>query len=218
MTTRIKRTTALAAVAVLAIMVATALIAPVIVDAHKARQEAARVAREEAAKEAAAEAARVAREEAAAEAARVAREEAAAEAARRIAEGEVWIGMTADQAVESLGLPTKAVVYKDRLFRSWLYHPDLPEDKEILAGFHFDGSSQWILEKIYELEGVWIQNKGPLKIGMTDSEVFGSWGPPSDKNKTTTAHGVSEQWIYRTGYSDKVYLYFDDAILTSWQE
>lgn len=52
------------------------------------------------------------------------------------------------------------------------------------------------------------------KIGMTQEEVLASsWGKPKDINKTTTAYGTSEQWVY----SNYNYLYFDDGILTSIQ-
>lgn len=52
------------------------------------------------------------------------------------------------------------------------------------------------------------------KIGMTKTEAENStWGKPKKINKTTTAYGVHEQWVY-SGYK---YLYFDDGILTSIQ-
>ncbi len=54
-----------------------------------------------------------------------------------------------------------------------------------------------------------------VSIGMTQQEVLNSnWGNPKEINKTTTAYGTSEQWVY---YGNK-YLYFDDGILTAIQE
>ncbi len=54
-----------------------------------------------------------------------------------------------------------------------------------------------------------------VSIGMTQQEVLNSnWGSPKEINKTTTAYGVSEQWVY----SGDKYLYFDDGILTGIQE
>ena len=54
-----------------------------------------------------------------------------------------------------------------------------------------------------------------LKIGMTASEVLAStWGTPKDKNKTTTANGVNEQWVYSSGK----YVYLKDGIVTAIQE
>lgn len=52
-------------------------------------------------------------------------------------------------------------------------------------------------------------------IGMTAEEVRNSsWGKPSDINKTTTAYGVHEQWVY----SGNRYIYLDDGIVTAIQE
>lgn len=57
-------------------------------------------------------------------------------------------------------------------------------------------------------------NPQPVKIGMTKEEVLTEgWGRPNDINKTTTAYGTSEQWVY-DNYN---YLYFEDGILTSIQ-
>ncbi len=53
------------------------------------------------------------------------------------------------------------------------------------------------------------------KIGMTAEEVKKStWGEPKKINKTTTAYGVSEQWVY---YGDK-YIYLENGVVTSIQE
>jgi hypothetical protein len=49
---------------------------------------------------------------------------------------------------------------------------------------------------------------------MTQAEVLASsWGKPDDINRTITAYGTREQWVY--GY--RSYLYFDDGILTAIQ-
>ena len=53
------------------------------------------------------------------------------------------------------------------------------------------------------------------RIGMTKAEVRKSlWGEPEDINKTTTAYGTREQWVY-SGYR---YIYFENGIVTSIQE
>lgn len=50
-------------------------------------------------------------------------------------------------------------------------------------------------------------------IGMTQEEVLlSSWGRPSDINKTISAGGTHEQWVYSGGY-----LYFENGILTTIQ-
>jgi len=53
-----------------------------------------------------------------------------------------------------------------------------------------------------------------VRIGMTTQECIDStWGRPESINRTTTAYGISEQWVY--GMTS--YLYFDNGILTDIQ-
>ena len=57
--------------------------------------------------------------------------------------------------------------------------------------------------------------KPGVRIGMTAEEVIEKtrWGRPLRKNRTTTAAGVHEQWVYGGGN----YLYFQDGRLTAIQ-
>jgi hypothetical protein len=50
-------------------------------------------------------------------------------------------------------------------------------------------------------------------IGMTPEMAIESWGRPKYKNRTTFSGGEQEQWVY-----SKAYLYFENGILTSWQD
>lgn len=60
-----------------------------------------------------------------------------------------------------------------------------------------------------------LQAKENPRIGMTSDEVRNSrWGNPQKINKTTTANGTREQWVY----SINRYLYFEDDVLTAIQE
>lgn len=53
-----------------------------------------------------------------------------------------------------------------------------------------------------------------VSLGMTPDEVLQSaWGKPERVNRTTTAHGVSEQWVY----GGRNYLYFDNGKLSAIQ-
>lgn len=54
-----------------------------------------------------------------------------------------------------------------------------------------------------------------IAIGMTMEEVIQlkDWGRPMSINKTTTASGINEQWVYGSRY-----LYFDNGVLTTIQE
>ena len=40
---------------------------------------------------------------------------------------------------------------------------------------------------------------GRVRIGMTAAQVRMSWGPPDDINRTITAFGRTEQWVYGSG-------------------
>jgi hypothetical protein len=55
---------------------------------------------------------------------------------------------------------------------------------------------------------------GKIWLGMTAEMARESWGAPYDINRSVGSFGVHEQWVYR----NDVYLYFEDGILTSWQE
>jgi hypothetical protein len=54
---------------------------------------------------------------------------------------------------------------------------------------------------------------GRVWIGMKDSLAKESWGDPEDINRTVGSWGVREQWVY----SNENYLYFENGVLTSWQ-
>ena len=69
---------------------------------------------------------------------------------------------------------------------------------------------------------------GSLVIGMTQEQVLVALGKPEDINKTVTPYGTTEQWVY-TYYLDRrqrvdldrtksKYVYFENGVLTSWQE
>jgi len=49
-------------------------------------------------------------------------------------------------------------------------------------------------------------------IGMTADQVIQSVGKPQSVNRTTTAAGVNEQWVYGGGY-----VYLDNGIVTAVQ-
>jgi hypothetical protein len=57
--------------------------------------------------------------------------------------------------------------------------------------------------------------KPGAKLGMTTDQVLHetSWGEPITINRTVTAHGVHEQWVY----GGTNYLYFTNGKLTSVQ-
>jgi hypothetical protein len=54
---------------------------------------------------------------------------------------------------------------------------------------------------------------GKVTLGMTQEMVLAGWGRPNDINRSVGAWGVHEQWVYPANY-----LYFEDGVLTSWQD
>ena len=73
----------------------------------------------------------------------------------------------------------------------------------------------WTPERIaaYRAKQDAIQH-GKVSVGMYAADCFSAWGKPDKINRTTTANGVHEQWIYN-GHG---YLYIDNGILTAIQE
>jgi hypothetical protein len=57
-----------------------------------------------------------------------------------------------------------------------------------------------------------------LKVGMTKEMVLLSWGKPIDI-RPPGPKNVQEVWIYSTSRTDKnAYVYFENDILTGWEE
>jgi hypothetical protein len=77
-------------------------------------------------------------------------------------------------------------------------------------------------EKVEKLIQKYIK---PIKLGMTDKEVYHLTGEPTIINRTGGKWGVHEQWVidmpivgnkYHPLYKT-LYLYFENGILISWQ-
>jgi hypothetical protein len=57
--------------------------------------------------------------------------------------------------------------------------------------------------------------KNSVRLGQTSAEVVAAgWGRPDEINRTTTAAGVREQWVYGL----RQYLYFENGVLTGIQD
>jgi hypothetical protein len=55
---------------------------------------------------------------------------------------------------------------------------------------------------------------GNFWIGMNKEMATISLGSPKDINRTVGKWGVNEQWVYNGG----LYLYFENGVLTSFQD
>ena len=54
-----------------------------------------------------------------------------------------------------------------------------------------------------------------IMLGMTQCMALASWGRAERVNRSVGSYGTHEQWVYGEGAHN--YLYFEDGILTSWQ-
>ena len=57
---------------------------------------------------------------------------------------------------------------------------------------------------------------GNICLQMASEQVRASLGLPRDINRTVSTFGVHEQWVY--GEYGSLLLYFEDDILTAWQD
>lgn len=67
--------------------------------------------------------------------------------------------------------------------------------------------------------------RGTIKIGMTQTMVLTAWGSPYNTNRTVGSWGTHEQWVYQfviyalfETIEYYKYLYFEDGILTAFQD
>lgn len=52
-----------------------------------------------------------------------------------------------------------------------------------------------------------------IQMGITTCMAIAAWGRPEDINRSVGSFGVHEQWVYPASY-----LYFEDGVLTSFQD
>ena len=60
---------------------------------------------------------------------------------------------------------------------------------------------------------------GYVRLGMTAEQVLAAWGQPRDRNRTTSSHGTSEQWVYRSvNRPGAQYVYLENGVVTTLQD
>lgn len=57
-----------------------------------------------------------------------------------------------------------------------------------------------------------------IRIGFNKEQAIAAWGRPDDINRTVGAWGTREQWVYRRGSHSAQYLYFENGVLSSFQD
>ena len=83
--------------------------------------------------------------------------------------------------------------------------------------------STYIRQKLVSRHPEWDEDvkkkivAGELVLGMNEEQVMSTCGKPRDVNRTITARGSDEQWVYELG-SDRAYLYFENGVFTSYQD
>jgi hypothetical protein len=90
----------------------------------------------------------------------------------------------------------------------WIGRPDAPDaprlariESEVAAAAHAD-TARWI-------------QAHQVVVGMGAAQVVAAWGQPREKNRTTTANHVREQWVY--GDAQR-FVYLDDGLVTAIQD
>ena len=56
--------------------------------------------------------------------------------------------------------------------------------------------------------------KGHIKMGISECQLYASWGMPEDQNRTVGGWGVHIQYVYGSG----TYVYTENGRVTSWQD
>ena len=82
------------------------------------------------------------------------------------------------------------------------------------------GSQYWQRESARQKRSAALEEniaQRKVAIGMTADEVVSSWGRPDKVNKTITASGTSEQWVYEGRKHRNQYVYLDNGVVRSIQ-
>lgn len=123
--------------------------------------------------------------------------------------------LSSQSITETFNLP-KYSEWQNMTDKQILQSVENPTDKDgnpaELSDYEKQKNLQYAKEYIYERN---LAKKPAAKIGMTKNQVRNhtNWGEPNSINKTITAQGTFEQWVY----DDFQYLYFKNGKLTTIQ-
>lgn len=148
-------------------------------------------------------------------------------------QGKACVGMTKEQLAKTGGQPLEILQDEGDNKETWVYdyyknsydhekyYVTLKEDKVVRVEFEHErgyrknqeAKNEYIKNNPGRKEFATLIKENKIAIGMNQEEVKLSRGMPIHVNRTVTAYGVDEQWVYGS-----LYLYFDNGILTSWQD
>jgi hypothetical protein len=84
-------------------------------------------------------------------------------------------------------------------------------DNKIKVAYEYKYLDKLINKKIDPLINLWRSNE--VHIGMSEMDLLISCGSPMEINRTVTANGSSEQWVY-----PDIYVYVENGEVTSFQD
>lgn len=129
-----------------------------------------------------------------------------------------WVKNTLDALKSSTGDDENAIILYNGIKNTVFY------DTIYVNGYRNGYYTRYFSDGSYNDSGVArdgnnIYNDMPVKlkpsIGMSKKEAeSSSWGKPQKINKTTTANGVREQWVY----DNYDFLYFENGVLVAIQD
>ncbi len=110
------------------------------------------------------------------------------------------------QAIQEIAFAlNKTNAVGEKILKEYLYRYE--EERRQLTDRMYDVKDKIRIAKL---------NKG-IVIGMTKEDVIESIGRPYEINRDNYSGDVQEQWVYGVSIAYRKYLYFEDGILTSWQ-
>lgn len=126
--------------------------------------------------------------------------------------GETFTKFTQTVDVTYYGTENWETMTDDEIRQSALLAEDKDGNPVELSDAQKQKRLEFVENYIYQRN---LAKKPNAKIGMTTNQVRNqtNWGEPNSINKTLTAYGTIEQWIY----DDYQYLYFKNGKLTTIQ-
>ncbi len=103
----------------------------------------------------------------------------------------------------------------DNTYEGWIKENDLSDSEvKLISNEDFRKELYLLNHRNIAQKFVTAIREGTIMLGMTREMVIVTWGEPEDVHKTVGSWGVHEQWIYKHNQ----YVYFENDILTSWQD